>query len=99
MQIALGLAIRGGVPVPSLSVADCPTIESATRLQQEVCTADKLLTVCFGEDVQYCCCPQKVSSSYQVTCITPQNWLGSLPNYGFGSKKCCLSEFIFLFSC
>ncbi len=43
MQIAVGLAIRGGVPVLGLSVAYCPTIESATRLQQEMCAGDKLL--------------------------------------------------------
>ena len=71
MQIAVGLAVRGGVPLPSLSVADCPTIKSATRLQQEMRTANKLLTICFGEDVQYCCRPQEVSSSYQVTCTIP----------------------------
>ncbi len=71
MQIAVGLAIRGGVPVLGLSVAYCPTIESATRLQQEMCAGDKLLTICFGEDVQYCCRPQEVSTSYEVTCTLP----------------------------
>ena len=79
MQIALGLAIRGGVPVPGLSVAYCPSVESATRLQQEVCAGDKLLTVCFGEDVQHCCRPQEVSSSYQVTCTLPQHILDLYP--------------------
>ena len=79
MQIAVGLAIRGGVPLPSLSVAHCPTIESAARLQQEVCTGDKFLTICFGEHVQNCCCPQEVSSSYQVTCTIPLHRLGLYP--------------------
>ncbi len=79
MQVAFGLAIRGGVPVPSLSVADIPTIESATRLQQQMRTGDKLFTVCFGEHVQNCSCPQEVSSSYQVTCTLPLHTIGLYP--------------------
>ncbi len=84
MQIALGLAIRGGVPVPSLSVANCPTIETATRLQQEVCAGNKLLTVCFGSEVQHCCCPQEVSSSYQVTCTITCTELACIPSHVHG---------------